>query len=519
MAAAQLKTLLNGPVVAGVGATVDAGLATDRYHVLPWDPTEKVELSIKETSEGIKLGNFKRAKGATYELEPMLKYAVWNVEAILGIDGVIQSAAGSPEEFKNDVKLDAIAIIFLCLVYGYYAGECRVATEKEKAEIGKVEVAEGYMTDVLNPNRLNRAATFILARMHTKYQTNHAIGGTPMQASMASSVRAFYGVSPSSARSAGAKAQVKVIADILYWATHPANETLLMPSVIRNTRISSTWVHKLGPAPELLVVEEYFEIRARTPPASTHHFYVAAAAIKQLEPMGILAYLPEPTRTKDIVAGLRMIEAYGARLHPAARYWGLDRLTANQKLVETVCADVGYAVKKLMPASSLAASPILQKEDGLDSAWKGLIDAIRAAMDDRGKELLDEKVFKQIKKSIAPKKAQIEGIAEIKGYLMAGSSRGTSSGPKVGDPADTGAEEEAEDNAEESEEEDKEEEAGGEKKKEESKKDKKKKGKKEDKGDDDGSDAEESSSDGESDSEEAAEGEEGEAAGDATGGD
>lgn len=423
MAAAQLKTLLNGPVVAGVGATVDAGLATDRYHVLPWDPAEKVTIKIIETADGIKLGSTKRIKGGAFDLEDMIKYASWNVDNILSIDGIIQSAAGSPEEFKRDIKLDAIAIVFLCLVYGYYSGECRAATNAEKTDIGKVDVGSGLTDDIVNATRLNRAATFILARMHTKYQTNHAIGGTPMQASMASSVRAFYSVSPTAARSAGASAQIKAISDILYWAVHPANETLLLPTVIRNTKITSTEVHRNGPVPELLMVEEYFEIRARTPPASTHHFYVAAAAIKQLEPMGILPYLPEPTRTKDIVAGLRMIESHGAQLHPAARFWGLERMTANQKLVETICADVGYAIKKLMPASSLAASPILQKEDGLDAAWKSLIDAIRAAMDERGKELLDDKVFEQIKRSIAPKSAELEGIQEIKGFLLAGPAR------------------------------------------------------------------------------------------------
>jgi hypothetical protein len=115
-----------------------------------------------------------------------------------------------------------------------------------------------------------------------------------------------------------------------------------------------------------------------------------------------------------------MIASHGAKLHPAARFWGLDRLSANQKLVETICSDLGYAVKKLMPASSLAASPILQKEDGLDAAWKGLIDAIRAAMDERGKELLDSKVFEEIRKAIAPTSKELKGLNEIKGYLTSG---------------------------------------------------------------------------------------------------
>jgi len=306
------------------------------------------------------------------------------------------------------------------MAYGYYSGECRAVKGDEKAAIGKVVITDEFQADVVSVTRLNRAATFILARMHTKYQTNHAIGGTPMQASMASAVRAFYNISPGSTRSAAAQAQMNCISDCIYWAVHPANETLLIPAVIQNSQIDSTVLHAEGPKPTMLAVEEYFQIRARTPPASTHHFYVAAAAIKQLEPLGILPYLPEPTRTKDIVAGLRMIEQFGARLHPAARFWKLDRLSANQKLVETICSDLGYAVRKLMPASSLALSPILIKEDGLDSAWKGLIDAIRVAMDERGKELLDSKVFEEIRKAIAPTASAIAGVKEIKGYLTSG---------------------------------------------------------------------------------------------------
>lgn len=420
MAAAELRVLLNGPVVAGVGATVDAGLATDKFHVLPWDPKKRIVADIIEGKDGLALKMHKSGNPYKGNIEDLLKYASWNVASILNIDAVLAKAATATNDFKANLRNDMIAIVFLQLAYGYYHDECRVATTAEKKAIDALVIPETARSEIINVNRLNRAATFILARMHTKYQTNHAIGGTPMQASIASSVRAFYGVSPSSARSPSATALVSTISDCLYWAVHPANETLLIPAVIENTGITKTEVHANGPEVTFLAVEEYFAIRAKTPPAATHHFYTAAAAIKLLDPLGLLPYLPDPNRTKDVLAGLKMIASFGARLHPAARYWGLDRLSANQKLVETICSDLGYAVRKLMPASSLAASPILAKEDGLDASWKALVDALRAAMDDRGKELLDRKIFEEIKQSIAPTAKELAGVKEIKGYLTSG---------------------------------------------------------------------------------------------------
>jgi hypothetical protein len=429
MAAQELKNILNGPVVAGVGATVDAGLTKDKFHVLPWNTTEKLGVRVLEGKDGHELDMDYEGEWYKGSVRDIIKYALYNVDKVLGVDAILSKAASSPEEFKLNLKLDICAIVFLQMCFNYYSGECREASAAEKAEITKAQVPDDLVESIVNVTRINRAATFILARMHTKYQTNHAIGGTPMQASVASAVRAFYSVSPGSARSPSAREQVSCISDCLYWAVHPANETLLIPTVIANSKIEHSTIHHYGPAPSLLAVEEYFQIRARTPPASTHHFYVAAAAIKLLDPLGILPYIPSPSRTSDVIAGLDMIERFGAQLHPAARYWGLERVSANQKLIETMCADLGYAIKKLMPASSLAASPILAKEDGLDSAWKGLIDALRSAMDERGKDLLDNKIFEEIKKAIAPSASELEGVDRIKLYLTSGRTKAIGPAP------------------------------------------------------------------------------------------
>lgn len=107
---------------------------------------------------------------------------------------------------------------------------------------------------------------------------------------------------------------------------------------------------------------------------------------------------------------------HGAALHPAARYWGLTRQTANQKIVEPLCADLGYAVKKLMPVSSLAASPILAKEDALDSGWKSFIDSLRSFLDERGQEMMDESVLKSIKAAVAPRAGSVTSVAQISAF-------------------------------------------------------------------------------------------------------
>jgi hypothetical protein len=419
-AAQELRKLLNGPVLAGVGATVDAGLTTDAWHVLPWDPKVKVTIGVSEVKGKLEYTGTDYITPANIELKTMVKYARFNVDAILRIDSLNAKAASVDSSFKTALRDDLTRILALSMAYGYYSDECRAATNNEKQTIEKEVVTDELVKTLFNVEGLNRAATFILARMHTKYQTNHAIGGSPMQASMASSVRAFYQVSAGTAEQAAAKEKVDYIAKCLYWALHPLNETLLIPAVIQNSRITESSVHKFGPKPTTIATEEYFNIRAHTPPAASHHFYVAAAAIKALRPMGVLNYLPNPTDVDDVLTGLEMISTYGAALHPAARFWGLDRVTCNQKLVEPICANLGYAVKKLMPASSLAASPILKKEDALHTGWKTLIDNLRAAIDERGKELLSSDVFESIQKAIAPSAAELEGLDIIDKYLREG---------------------------------------------------------------------------------------------------
>jgi hypothetical protein len=394
----SINVLFNGPAIAGVGATTDAGLARDKYHVLPYDPKEKTEMSIRDGSNGVTVSPIEDHNFIGVRSRIAFQCARYNVDTIFGFDEYMDKYPAVPKNIRDNLRLDMIAIIFLSTAYNYYDEECTQASAAQM--IAMRQLNEELATDVITKDRINRAATFILARMHTKYQTNHVVGGNPMQASMLSAARAYYEVS--SASNVEARSRMNAVAGALHWVTHPLNERLLIPCVIKNSHITKAFVPSSGPTPQILQVEEYFHIRANTPPASTHHFYVCASAARHLEPLGILPYLPRPTRVNDVRTGFTMIRAYGAALHPSARHWGFVKVSANQKLVESLCADLGYAVRKLTGASSLAASPILQKEDALDSGWKTFIDSVRAAMDERGQDLVDDSVLQEIKLRIAP---------------------------------------------------------------------------------------------------------------------
>jgi len=413
-----VEVLFNGPALAGIGATTDAGLVPSKFHVLPWDPVRKSVINIEEVNGEVTYDIIGDGCNRTLPVGEALAYAQYNVDVIFGIDTFLADINAMTEAEKEILRRDLIAITFLMTAYGYYDGECRKSTIDEHTAAVNVAFTEEQYGSILNTEVINRAATFILARMHTKYQTNHVLGGSPMQASMASSVRAFYSVSASGSGDVATKAKLKAYATCLHWALHPANERLLIPAVINNSKITTALGHYEGPEVVAMSKEEYFTIRANTPPASTHHFYVAAAAVQHLEPLGILSYLPTISQMKDIQTGWLLIEAQGARLHPAARHWGLQRVTANQKIVEPVCADLGYAIKKLMPMSSLAESPILKKEDSLNATWKKFIDALRAAMDQHGETMLDGKILEDIKASIMPSKRDDRLVLSVKKLLI-----------------------------------------------------------------------------------------------------
>ena len=51
-----LLVVFNGPVVAGIGVTTDVGLTADKHHDIPWDPINRTQVGIEESSEGGVMG-------------------------------------------------------------------------------------------------------------------------------------------------------------------------------------------------------------------------------------------------------------------------------------------------------------------------------------------------------------------------------------------------------------------------------------------------------------------------------
>ncbi|KAI6249787.1 hypothetical protein HI914_01875 [Erysiphe necator] len=329
----NLLSVLNGPIVAGVGASVDPGLPRSDFHALPWDISDKVLAKIIEGTPDtpVRIAVDKRTQWRELANEDILMIAKFNINNVFKFNETIGSAYSIGKGDLNNLYKDMLCIMCITISMNYHSAETRVMTDVEVAAVNNMEITPLDLSIYTNTVHFDRAATFIVSRVHTKYQTKHVVGGSPIQASIAASIRAYYGVSANTGKNTDAKELLDAVVKGVYWATHPINEALLLPSVIRNTRIEGAYVPRNGPEPQYLPTVEYFDIRAHTAFAGTHHFLVAAAAIKALKPFGLLALLLEPARLQEVEDGLALIEAYGADLYPAARYWGLKKQSASQK--------------------------------------------------------------------------------------------------------------------------------------------------------------------------------------------
>ncbi|RKF72457.1 putative effector protein [Golovinomyces cichoracearum] len=305
----QLRAMINGPIVAGVGATVDPGLVTSDHHIVPWSTERKIKVGIMENkvdgSVDIKINRGDKFMNVNPDWMP--KIAMYNVDKIFGIERKLSNLKLIDDATMTNLRIDAIMIVFVNLCFGYYDTECREITEGERLAIESLEVPNDILGVATSSDKLNRAATFTFSRIHTKYQTNHAVGGNPAQGSIASSIRAFYGISSTAYRDTNRKQLIEAITKVINWATHPVHERLLLPLVIKGTGIKTANVHANGTEPNSIPLEEFFSIRSLTPPAGTHYFYVAASVVRMLSPISLMRYIPQPHRLNDMVEGLRPI--------------------------------------------------------------------------------------------------------------------------------------------------------------------------------------------------------------------
>jgi len=402
----KLRSLFNGPPLAGIGATADKGLLPSTYHILPYaaDINSVTALDYKPGTATVHpswdiptVNSF-----AHLDVDTLIRYAKYNVNSVYGLDNHIRDVVAADPSFGPLVTHDLMSIYILMAGCNLYYTECRAATAAELTAIQAIQVTDTDRAVLVSAEQMNRAATFIMARAHTKYQTNHAVGGSPAQGSMGATLRWAYDISVLQSSNVTTTAKARAATSAVYWALHPLNEPATIPFIVEGSKITSAKFHTAGPPPVIPVADEFFRIRRKVAPASAHNFGLCVAAMSLLSPLGILAHFPEQVRFKLLINGFQLVEAHGARLHPAAHFWGLERVSANQKDIETLVQDLGYAVTRLFPLTTLAKAPAFSRTDVVSTVWKTLIDALKVKMDEEGSKLLDDATFQSIQKQIAP---------------------------------------------------------------------------------------------------------------------
>ncbi|KAI0999976.1 hypothetical protein K3495_g8225 [Podosphaera aphanis] len=321
----ELMAMMKGTLAAG--SFQEAELLRNKYHVMPWETEERVTGRFEQCpgSEGLRVRHGKNNRWSSQDRHTLVRATKYNVESIYRFDETMEKYALVDTAARQALYDDMVTIVAIMMTSGCYLEECRPMTELERSTTEHINATDDELAYCITSERCRRAARFIAARVHTKYQTNYAIGKyvngmTSLQASIASAVREMYDISSMSSKTSEAKAFLEAIKSAIRWSLRPVNELWILPFVIKNSRVRKAETHACGPKPDSTILKDYFNMRPLTSSASTHKFYVAAAATKQLEPLGFLSYLPEPQQLKDVESGLAMIEIRGAALHPAVTY-------------------------------------------------------------------------------------------------------------------------------------------------------------------------------------------------------
>ncbi|RKF58011.1 putative effector protein [Erysiphe neolycopersici] len=131
-----------------------------------------------------------------------------------------------------------ITVVAMMIIFGMYHvdNERAQMNESQKKEITKTIVIDADYEAIMNSERFSQASTFIFAKVFN-YQTNHAIGGNPMQASMAATVGTFHDVRWPKSLVIEKKNLLQLITTCIYWELRPANEAILISLVIKDSRM------------------------------------------------------------------------------------------------------------------------------------------------------------------------------------------------------------------------------------------------------------------------------------------
>jgi hypothetical protein len=457
-----VTSAFNGPPIIGIGGSTDQGLTSDQHHAVPYAVKELAYVSvdshtmvsrlapdggatefpdnmvapasaypwvirgtrqeeyIRDTVERytdehgdeqvrtVKAKSYRLVKDAVLTaadfnevpMQSTRKAVDYNVEKVLGFPALVGQFSITDADFIAHVKADVRGILAMMLTYNLYLGECRDCRRVPAYESYTGFVQSTEWDALFTADAINRALTFIAARVHTKYQTNHSMGGSVAQGAMASCIRAYYSLSRGRHEAEEDKRKYDFLYKCLYWALHPVNEAYMMVQILARHRLNGFPINRDGAAPELFTLAEHLQIRSTITAAGTHHFAAGIAGVQRLRDFGLLSFLPNPGRLVTLMSGFRQAQFYAAQCHPAANFWKVPRVTLTQRSVEDIVADIGYAIRILFPGDSLASAPAFEKEAGLSMAWKTFIDGVKSQMDKSVAETVKPETMQRVLPSL-----------------------------------------------------------------------------------------------------------------------
>ncbi|CCU82332.1 unnamed protein product [Blumeria hordei] len=77
-------------------------LVLDKYQIVPWDPTSRVQVDLTTTEEGMEIGANPESKYADISLNDIISYAMFNVKKIFGFDLAADRVMNMTEDFRKN---------------------------------------------------------------------------------------------------------------------------------------------------------------------------------------------------------------------------------------------------------------------------------------------------------------------------------------------------------------------------------------------------------------------------------
>lgn len=387
-----LAAFNNGPALVGVGAVSDKGLAVAEYHDLPIAAMTSTPLTI--TRDGDSLTYARAGPAVDVTAGDVAAFVAHNL-AKHDVRAKAATAGIADPAFVDKVESDIKLLLATNYSFGMYEAKFEVnRVDPFEAVEDKDEKAVDAM---FTAESINRALTYYAAKGHVKWQTNHCTGGRVPVGAMASIIKAYY-AGEFDLRNASDK-KARLLVDALYWVLHPVNERLCV--AIGSGRQYTVGCIRELPVPPPMSLGIHTTVRHNLYPAGTHHIHVAYEGVRVLSSFGIAKYLPNKGLITSMLTMKWQVEQDPLAYHPAATFWGHAKRSINQKSIDLLLADVGYALQKICPHESLSASPIFDNMPAASGDWQKFVNAVKAAMEHVTDTFMKSKVVQSVAGSSA----------------------------------------------------------------------------------------------------------------------